>query len=201
MPGKWGKHDIKFGVKFSHVFMDNPNYANANGTFTFNHDLAFDAANPRTYPERFSIVVPGPRFFEMYSRVYEGFVQDKWQLRTVTLSVGLRYDLEDTPIDESDNPLFSDPTAYPMDKNNIAPRFGVVGIPTGRASQFSVGAGIFYDKTILGTIDDLLLNRKYSASFTAQFPQNAADQAANGRFPTDPTLRTGVFTGSLRVRA
>ena len=86
VPGKLGKHDIKFGVKFSHVFMDNPNYANANGTFTFNHDLAFDAANPRTYPERFSIVVPGPRFFEMTSRVYEGFVQDKWQFKNVTLS-------------------------------------------------------------------------------------------------------------------
>jgi hypothetical protein len=196
VPGRFGKHDIKFGVKFSHVYMDNPNYANGNGTFTFNHDLVYDAANPRTYPERFSIVVPGPRFFEMTSRVYEGFVQDKWQFKNVTLSVGLRYDLEDTPIDESNNPLFSDPSAYPMDKNNIAPRFGFVWNPDGQGkSVFRGGWGMFYDKTILGTIDDILLNQKYSGSFTAQFPLNAADPGpANGQFPTDPTLRGGVFT-------
>jgi hypothetical protein len=196
VPNKMGKHDMKMGVKATYVLMDSKNYANGNGTYTFNHDLPFNAADPRTYPERFAIVVPGPRTYEMISRVYEGFVQDKWQMGNVTLSLGLRYDLEDIPLDESNNSLFSDPDAYPMDKNNVAPRFGFIWNPDGRGqSVVRAGWGVFYDKTILGTLDDLYQNRKYSNSFTAQFPLNAADSGpANGRFPTDPTLSGGVFT-------
>ena len=196
IPDKMGKHDIKFGAKATHVWMSAPNYNNGNGTFTFNHELVFNAADPRTYPERFSITVPGPRYFEMTSNVYEGYVQDKWQFKNVTLSLGLRYDLEDIPINEIDNPLFPDPGAYPMDKNNAAPRFGIVWNPDGEGrSVVRAGWGVFYDKTILGTVDDIIQNNKYSNSFTATFPQNAADPGpANGRFPTDPTLSSGVFT-------
>ena len=82
VPGKFGKHDIKFGVKFSHLFMDNPNYANGNGTFTFNHDLPFDAANPGPTRSGSGFVVPGPRFFEMTSRVYEGSCRTSGSSRT-----------------------------------------------------------------------------------------------------------------------
>ena len=106
------------------------------------------------------------------------------------LSLGLRYDLEVIPIDETDNPLFSDPNAYPVDKNNVAPRFGVVWNPDGAGrSVVRGGYGLFYDRTLLGTIDNFLFDLKYSRSFIAEFPQNAADPGpSNGRFPTDPTL-------------
>jgi hypothetical protein len=59
---------------------------------------------------------------------------------------------------------------------------------------FRGGWGLFYDKTILGTIDDFDQARKYSESFTGTFPQNAADPGpASGRLPTDPTLSNGIY--------
>ena len=196
IPNKMGKHDIKVGAKATYVWISQPLYNNANGTFTFNHELVFNPADPRTYPERFSITVPGPRYFEMDSRVFEGYVQDKWQMDNgLTLSLGVRYDLENIPINERFNPLFKDPGKYPMDKNNVAPRVGIIWNPDGKGqSVIRGGWGLFYDKTILGTIDDFDQNRKYSSSFTATFPQNAADPGpANGRFPTDPTLGNGIY--------
>jgi hypothetical protein len=196
IPKKMGTHDVKVGAKATYVWISQPLYNNANGTFTFNHELAFNPADPRTYPERFSITVPGPRYFEMDSRVFEGYLQDKWQMDNgLTLSLGVRYDLEITPINERYNPLFGDTNEYPVDKNNIAPRLGIIWNPDKKGKTVIRGGwGLFYDKTILGTIDDFDQNRKYAESFTATFPQNAADPGpANGRFPTDPTLSSGIY--------
>ena len=51
------------------------------------------------------------------------YLQDKWQMtQHLTVSVGLRYDVHISPITEDWNPFFSDPNAYPVDKNNIQPR-------------------------------------------------------------------------------
>jgi hypothetical protein len=113
----------------------------------------------------------------------------------LTLSLGLRYDLEVIPINERYNPFFEDTGDYPVDKNNFAPRVGVIWNPDGKGQTvFRGGWGLFYDKTILGTIDDFDQARKYSESFTGTFPQNAADPGpASGRFPTDPTLSNGIY--------
>jgi hypothetical protein len=193
IPDKKGKHDVKFGARYSNIWISNPNNANGNGTYTFGHDLPFNAADPRTYPERLSIRVPAPLDYELTAHVWEMFLQDKWQVRSgLTLSLGIRYDLEFMPIDETDNALFSDPQAYPVDKNNVAPRLGIVWNPDGQGkSVVRGGYGIFYDRTLLGTVDNFLFDTKYANSFIAQFPQNAADPGpAAGRFPSDPTLNT-----------
>jgi Carboxypeptidase regulatory-like domain/TonB dependent receptor-like, beta-barrel len=193
VPNKMGRHDAKFGAKYTYIWISNPNNGNANGTYRFGHDLAFDTSNPRSYPERLSIRVPGPLEYEMISRTYELYAQDKWQIRpNLTLSLGVRYDLEVTPIDERDNPLFRDPSKYPVDKNNVAPRLGFVWNPDGEAkSVVRGGYGMFYDRTLLGTIDDILFATKYSQSFTADFPQANVDPGpSNGRYPTEPVLNT-----------
>ena len=136
VPDKKGRHDLKTGVRWSHVWISNPNNSNANGTFSFNSDRAFNAADPSTYPERFSIRAPGPLDYELRSNVWELYAQDKWAMTNgLTLSLGIRYDLEIIPIDETDNPLFSDPGKYPVDKNNVAPRLGVVWNPDQRGKS------------------------------------------------------------------
>ncbi len=87
---------------------------NANGTFTFRTDAPFNAADPRTYPERLQIRVPGPLNRYQKAHFVSTFAQDKWRFNDrTTLSIGLRYDLEIQPITELDNPYFSDPSAYP----------------------------------------------------------------------------------------
>jgi hypothetical protein len=123
--------------------------------------------------------------------VWELYAQDKWAMTNgLTLSLGIRYDLEIIPIDETDNPLFSDPSKYPVDKNNLAPRLGLVWNPDQRGkSVVRAGYGLFYDRTLLGTVDNFLFDTKYSKTFTASFPQSAADPGpSNGRLPTDPLL-------------
>jgi hypothetical protein len=193
IPNKLGRHDAKFGAKYTHIWISNPNNGQANGDYLFGHNLVFDPADPRTYPERLNIRVPGILDYELNSNVWELYAQDKWQVKNgLTLSLGVRYDLEVMPINEEDNPFFSDPSKYPVDKNNVGPRLGLVWNPDGQGkSVVRAGYGIFYDRTLLGTVDDFLFATKYSKSFIAQFPQNAADPGPpRGQFPTDPTLNT-----------
>jgi hypothetical protein len=206
VPDKKGRHDLKTGARWSHVWISNPNNSNANGTYSFNSDRAFNAADPSTYPERFTIRVPGPLDYELRSNVWELYAQDKWAMTNgLTLSLGIRYDLEIIPIDETDNPLFSDPSKYPVDKNNLAPRLGLVWNPDQRGkSVVRAGYGLFYDRTLLGTVDNFLFDTKYSKTFTASFPQSAADPGpSNGRLPTDELLalvtRVDQVTPAMRA--
>ena len=197
IPDKMGRHDLKFGAKYTYAWISNPDNGNANGTYVFGHDLPFNAANPRTYPERLRIRVPGTRKYEMVGRTYEGYAQDKWQIKpNFTLSLGIHYDLEVTPIDEVDNPLFSDRSKYTVDRNNVAPRLGFVWNPDGQSkSVVRGGYGIFYDRTLLETIDDFLFATKYSRSFIADFPQSTPDpNPGRGLFPTEPVLNTSTIT-------
>src|SRR4029077_6476123 len=109
-----------------------------------------------------------------------------------TVSLGVRYDLELIPLDETGNPLFSDPHAFPVDKNNISPPTGFT--PSVRASGKSLvraGYGIFYNRSILGFIDDTIEFSKYTNSNAVTYPTNAVDPGpSSGRFPTDPYLVT-----------
>ena len=195
IPEAKGRHDIKFGARYTNVFIRNPNWSNLNGTFNFDHNLPFDRSNPNTYPNRFSIRVPGELDYSLTTHVGELYAQDKWQVKpNLTLSLGVRYDLEVIPIKEEYNPLFASPDDYPVDMNNIAPRFGFMWTPS--ANNTSVvrgGYGIFYDRTILGTVDNLIIDTKFARSFTGQFPLLAADGGpAAGRFPTEPILALGI---------
>src|SRR5215510_417472 len=206
VPDKKGRHDLKSGVRWSHVWISNPNNSNANGTFSFNSDRAFNAADPSTYPERFSIRAPGPLDYELTSNVWELYAQDKWAMTNgLTLSLGLRYDLEIIPIDETDNPLFTDPSKYPVDTNNLAPRLGLVWNPDQKGkSVVRAGYGMFYDRTLLGTVDNFLFDTKYSRTFTASFAQSPPDPGpSSGRLPTDPLLAlvTRVDKVSPAIRA
>jgi Carboxypeptidase regulatory-like domain len=207
IPDKMGRHDTKFGARFTYVWISNPNNSNANGTYNFPGDQTFNPAIPGTYPERFSIRVPGALDYDLRSRVWELYAQDKWSPRNgLSLSLGIRYDLEIIPIKEDPgNPLLTDPSKYPVDKNNFAPRLGFIWNPDGKGrSVVRGGYGIFYDRTLLGTVDNFLFDTKYSKTFTAQYPQNAADPGpAAGRLPTDPllALTTTVNTLTPEVRA
>ena len=59
LPNRAGDHDLKFGVQYQYVGAQSTAQDNLNGTFSFRTDLPFNAADPRTYPERLSLRVPG----------------------------------------------------------------------------------------------------------------------------------------------
>jgi hypothetical protein len=202
-----GRHDTKFGGRYTNTWLSNPNWANMNGTYVFRNyqDRAFNPADPRSYPERLTIRVPGALDYELVMHVYEFFAQDKWQPTPgMTLSFGLRYDLEVMPYTaDPGNPLFTDPSKYPVDKDNWSPRFGYIWSPDDGKSAFRAGYGIYYVKTMLGPVDNFFSDTKYASSFIANFPLQGPDLGPrNGQFPTDPALLTntvGELTPAVRA--
>jgi carboxypeptidase family protein len=194
LPGKKGDHDMKFGFRYNYTTLRRVSQVNENGTFSFNTDLPFDAANPRTYPERFSIRM-GAFEENVRNHTYELFAQDKWRLGPqTTLSVGIRYDLEIIPLDETGNPLFTAGQQSPTDWNNIAPRLSFTHALDAEAkSVIRGGYGIFYNRTILGAVDDTLEFGKVTTSSVVTFPANSPDPGPSaGRLPTSPYLVNGA---------
>ena len=195
VPDKGGNHDFKFGATFHRTRLTPTIQTNLGGTFRFATDLPFNAADPRTYPERFIVRVGDPRgqTFDVVTHSWEAFFQDKWAVsKRLTLGLGVRYDLEVFPFDINDNPLIPS-GQYPVDKNNVSPRTSFAyDIQGNGKSVVRGGYGTFYDKTLIEAIDNILEFRKFSTTFERSFPLNSADPGpSQGRFPTDPMLVNG----------
>jgi hypothetical protein len=194
VPNKLGDHDVKFGAQYLYSWVRRFVASNLNGTFQFAHDLSFNAADPRTYPEVFTIRVPGAQDFLARAHFISGFLQDKWKVNNrLNLSLGVRYDLEVMPIREVDNPRFADPTDYPIDKNNVAPRIGFTyAVDRSSRSVVRGGFGLFYQKTPFTFTDSFVSSGVFANSFTARFPTSGTDRGASlGQFPTNPALANG----------
>lgn len=197
-----GSHDIKFGGQYIYSTIELPDQTDMNGRFAFSTDLAFNAGNPRTYPERLFIRVPAASATFIPTHVGVLFAQDKWHLGDVTVNLGLRYDIEATPMTNSFNPYFSD-GAYPIDKNNLSPRIGVAWRPGGSSTSLMRGGwGIFYDKVTLITATPFVNQAVFSNSFVAAFPTDRADAGpSQGARPTNPMLVNGPIVNRAAVNA
>jgi hypothetical protein len=194
VPGRKGDHDLKFGINYLYSTLRNEDYGNMNGTFTTPSDLDFDPANARTYPERLSIRVSSPVNFLMKGHFIGLFAQDKWKINRLTLSLGLRYDIELLPSPNADNPLFEGETAeYPTDGNNLAPRLGMTyALDEAGRSALRGGAGVFYQRTSYTFLTGMFSAGRNSNSFTVLYPTNNIDPGPRrGDLPTDPLLRNG----------
>lgn len=132
-----GSHSLKFGAdvqRVKSVFIDRND---ATGTFNFTTPANFLNNSVSRYRHNFGTT-------STQENTYFGvFAQDEWRLRpSLTVSYGVRYERE-TIID---------------DKNNFAPRFGVAYAPFKNGKGvIRFGAGIFYNRALLRTIDDFSL--------------------------------------------
>lgn len=193
LPNRRGDHDFKFGLQYVYAPIEITNQGNQNGTFFINSDLPFDPTNPRTYPERLQIRVPGAQNYLLKGHFLGLFVQDKWKLNPrATLNLGLRYDLENVPVNEANNPDFGS-GEYPVDKNNLSPRVGFTyALDETAKSVIRAGFGIFYQKTPFFVIGNFIANGVISDSFQVLFPAAGVDPGpSRGQFPTDPFLVNG----------
>ncbi|MGQ0732577.1 MAG: carboxypeptidase regulatory-like domain-containing protein [Acidobacteriota bacterium] len=197
-----GDHDIKFGAQYIYSQINVPDEGEMNGRFAFATDRPFNANDFSTYPERLFIRVPALQQFLVKTHVGVAFLQDKWQFKNVTLNLGVRYDVEVTPLDHRFNPLFQ-PGQYVVDKNNIAPRLGFTWNPGGsQQSLIRGGYGVFYDKIVLQTLTQFVTQGVYSSSFVAAFPVDRADSGpSNGRLPADPMLVNGPVVNRAAINA
>ena len=206
LPNKGGDHDMKFGVNYLYSGLRVQDFGNMNGTFTINSDQPFDPNNPRTYPERLSLRVPGPLDFYMKGHFIGAFAQDKWKVTNrFTLNLGVRYDVEILPTPNRDNPLFSDNSdRYPRDTDNVAPRLGFSwAMDENGRSALRGGFGVFYQRTAYTFLTNMFgQGARYSTSFIAQFPTNNFDPGPRqGNLPSDPRLMNGPVVDRNLINA
>jgi carboxypeptidase family protein/TonB-dependent receptor-like protein len=193
VPGKRGEHDLKFGVSYIWAALRFQQATDQNGTFLFSHDLDFNPADPRTYPERLRIRVPGVQDFYMKGHFIGLFAQDKWKMnKRLTLSLGVRYDLEILPT-PTENPAFGGSDKYPIDTNNVAPRVGLsYALNDDNTSVLRGGLGVFYQRTPYAFLTNYFSMSVVSDSFLVLFPTANIDAGpSGGQFPTDPMLVGG----------
>lgn len=131
------RHSLKFGAdvqRISSTFID---LSDASGTFNFASVADFLANSPSRFRQNFQTE-------SSQANTYLGiFIQDEWRMKAnVVLSYGLRYERE----------------TILADKNNFGPRVAVAYDPfkSGK-TVVRVGAGIFYNRVLLRTVDDFTL--------------------------------------------
>lgn len=158
-------HTLKLGAdvqRVRSVFID---LSDATGTYTFASAGDFLADTPSRFRQRFNTE-------SIRLNTYSGFfIQDEWRPRpTLTLTAGLRYENE----------------TVLRDRNNFAPRLALALDPTGSGkTAIRVGAGLFFNRVLLRTLDDFSLGRNTIDFDTNDLPSSArrAFIAANLHFP------------------
>ncbi len=113
------------------------------------------------------------------STFYNFFAQDDWKVtRKLKLNYGLRYDLYQIP-DANQSSPFSASQKFKVDKNNFAPRLGIVyGLRDGRLpTVIRASAGIYYDTPFTDLYRRALISNGSPTFFNFNFNGNNAGTA------------------------
>jgi hypothetical protein len=132
-----GSHSLKFGGDAQSIRSTFIDLSDISGTFSFANAADFLANAPSRFRQNFQAE-------STQTNTYLGFfIQDEWRLRpNLVLSYGLRYETE----------------TIIRDRNNWGPRVSVAYDPIGTGKTvIRFGAGAFYNRALLRTIDDFTL--------------------------------------------
>ena len=181
-----GSHSLKFGVDLQRIKSTFINLTDASGTFNFESFGDFLEGSPSRFRQNFLTE-------STQANTYLGlFAQAEWRIRSnLLLSYGLRYERESI-----------------LPDNNFAPRVAIAYDPFGSGKTvLRLGAGIFFNRVLLRTLDDFTLGGQQLFFDTNHLPaaERAGFIAANIRFPQvlasdDPLVRQLAVreTGFLR---
>lgn len=153
-----GDHSMKFGAGINHIYDFRRNDISA--TYTFPNIAAYVSAN--TGVNRLSYTsfaqTLGDAEIEYSSNFYNFFAQDDWKVtRRLKLNYGLRYDLYDIPEGDPNAP-FAQGKDFRVDKNNFAPRLGVVYLlrEGDRPTVIRGSFGLYYDTVYLAMYENAI---------------------------------------------
>jgi len=142
-----GNHTFKVGANLDFVSFDDGFFRYGGGSYSYNsYDDFLDGATPFSYDQAFSDYNGAVKFNTNY---YAAYFQDEWRATpNLTLTYGLRYELQDHDSPKETNPLYPLTGQIPNDSNNWAPRIGFAWDIGGEGkSVLRGGAGYFYDNT------------------------------------------------------
>ncbi|MEP6818055.1 MAG: carboxypeptidase regulatory-like domain-containing protein [bacterium] len=174
-----GAHSLKFGGDVQHINSTFIDLSNISGTYSFSNALDFIANAPSRFRQNFQSE-------STQKNTYMGFfIQDEWRLRpNLVFSYGLRWENE----------------TIIKDRNNWGPRVSVAYDPFKNGKTvIRLGAGVFYNRALLRTIDDFTLGAQQRFFDTNDVIDPATGQvgsvdfhrtfiAANLRFPETLTV-------------
>ena len=150
--GRTGDHAIKLGANVKIFRSDSFFDADSRGTFTFFSLQQFLAGQAGLFTQ-----FRGDTRLERPNTLSSFYVQDDWRPRPdLTLNVGLRYDYESAKTEALREITGAPGPGIGHDKNNIAPRLGLVWAPGGSTKHAIHGAaGIYYDQVVLNILGNV----------------------------------------------
>ena len=164
-----GTHSLKFGLDVQRIRSTFIDLSDASGTFSFASAGDFLADMPNRFRQNF--------LTESTQRnTYSGiFGHDEWRLfSNLLVSYGLRYERE----------------SIIPDHNNVAPRFSVAYDPFNSGKTvLRFGAGLFYNRALLRTIDDFTLGTRQLF-----FDTNSLRDPGSGKLMTVAQRRAFIAT-------
>ena len=167
-----GNHSLKFGADVHHVSSTFTDLSDVTGTFNFASAGDFLAGIPNRFRQNF-------QSSSTQKNLYAGvFFQDEWQVfPQLLLSYGLRYEYE----------------TILRDSNNFGPRFSLAYSPLESGKLvMRFGAGIFFNRPLLRTIDDFTLGQQQLF-----FDTNLLRDPSTGNLMT-PEQRRSLIAANLR---
>ena len=175
-----GAHLVKFGFDFRYQQQDAFRDVQSRGFLTFTNQFLTGNALADLLLG-FPFITGGARLDNpqrLRSESYNFYVNDSWRATPrLTLTAGLRYELNSPPVDAGDRANLYDVatrtlvpvgtagvprSGYETDKNNLAPRVGLAYTLTDEGTTvLRAGYGVYYDQSALAPGEGLYFNQPY----------------------------------------